>query len=330
MFAKQNFDGGSYFPFSESRMKLDSAALPASAATGPDHPTARIVDSPMPRGKPFRAGRIPPRAIDLRILAADAFFWGKRPTPPRPLTRPEHVVIWLTHGRMLLQFPGQDLHLNAGDVQHIPAGTAFATMPYDNCRGHVLVIGRTLAEQALPALPERGLAARLGHFQAQLAATVGDLARAVQDPASGARRTLISTLSAMLRQMPPRGPARGDHGGGARPDAPLVARMTELLQRRQSEQWTIAELAAELQCSTAMLDQVCLATRGCRAIDLANRIRLETAFEALRSTTESPAHIAARLGYSSHAHLARACVAATGRSPEAFRAQSGWSASSWS
>lgn len=260
----------------------------------------------------------------LRLIRLDDFIWGSRNMPPRPQTRPDHVLLWLTAGRLSLRFPGRDLTLSAGDLHYIPPGTAFATLPDAGCRGHVALIARPLADQAMPALPPRGLGARTGPFEAQIMDFLRTLPAGTASRPTAADHQRIGQLSVLLQQLPPRIDSHAAHPAlAAQPDGALIARFTALVQGNLRGDHSIADLARNLDCSAAALDQTCLATRGCRAVDLVNRIRLERAFDSLRHTRQSPAQIAAECGYSSHAHFTRACVAATGRSPEAFRTQSG-------
>lgn len=330
MFNKHQFSEENQFPFSPSRLRpaLDQAEVNnprlfpvhAPAGQGPRPPDAA---GAAPEQRPFRAGRIAPPTVLLRLIPLDDFVWGSQHMPPRPRTRPDHVLLWLTGGRMRLQFPGRDLLLSAGDLHHIPPGTAFASMPGEGCRGHVALIAPPLADQAAPALPRCGLAAGIAPFEGQVMDCLRALlAEGAGRPTADGRRR-IGQLSALLQQLPPRIASHAAHPAlAARPDGALIARFGALVRDNLCGDPTIADLARQLDCSAAALDRACLATRGCRAVDLVNRIRLERAFEALRHSRRSPAQIAAECGYSSHAHFTRACVAATGRSPEAFRAQS--------
>lgn len=329
MLHTSQFQEENHFPFSPFRLRpaLDQAEVnnprlcptrPSTAQETPWQDCYTTLSDP----RPFRAGRISPPSVLLKLVRLDDFVWGSRNVPPRPRTRPDHVLLWLTEGRALLQFPGRDMTLTAGDLHHIPPGTAFATIPAAGCRGHVALIARPLADLAAPPLPPNGLAARLALSGQPSETRVMDCLRALLT--EGADRQHMTQLSLLLQQLPPRSSHHTTHMALAmRPDGALIARFSTLVRENLCNDWTIADLGRQLGCSAAALDQACLATRGCRAIELVNRIRLERAFEALRHTRHSPAQIATECGYSSHAHFTRACVAATGRSPEAFRAQCG-------
>ena len=292
----------------------------AAAATPFPSEVWDAVDAPAARRQIWQAGRGRAAHRPVTLLPLVSFVWGGGETLPRPQTRGDHVLLWVTVGRLRVQLPARELRLMAGDLYYIPAGTAFATMPGPETRGHVAIIPRTLAEKASPALPAAPLTAELGEHEPQLITALRRLASA-----TGPEPGPISLLASCLSGLAPRpSDLRGAEAAApSRPDKSLIARFRATVLAQLGGDWTIADIARDLDCSAGALDQACLATQGCRAVDFVNRLRLEQAFEALRTTEENPARIAARLGYVSHAHLARACVAATGRTPEVFRAQSG-------
>ena len=303
------------FPFTSPGFK-GVAAFPATPAP--------IEDSDAPRRRRqggWQAGRRPAAHRPLKLLPLASFVWGSDGTPPRPQIRSDHVILWVMSGRVRLRFPARDQTLGAGDLHYIPAGTAFAALPGPDDQGHVAILPRGLAELAWPGLPTATLATEIALEGPRLLTILRDLAAATGPDAGG-----VGLLARCIAGLPPR-VRRDSHADAlacSRPDMSLIARFRDLvLSRMGSDQSTIAELARDLHCSTGALDRACQATQGCRAIDFVNRLRLERAFQALRDGQESPVRIAERLGYVSHAHFARACVAATGRTPEIFRAQSG-------
>lgn len=102
----------------------------------------------------------------------------------------------------------------------------------------------------------------------------------------------------------------------------MVDRFLALAGGQLGRGQTVADLADAMGITTATLDRACHAARGRRAVDLLNDLRLERAARLLRESRQSPTQIAHDLGYSSLGHFTRAFAAATGRSPEVFRAQS--------
>lgn len=135
------------------------------------------------------------------------------------------------------------------------------------------------------------------------------------------RRALASDLSRCLSQLEPARDERLEAAAHTRHDRALLDRFLAMAAARLDYRGSIADLAGEMGTTTAALDRACIAGRGRRAIEVIHDLRLERAVALLRKTDLGPARIAADLGYSSHAHFTRAFVAATGRTPENFRAQ---------
>lgn len=335
VFDNRNFQGD--FPFSASLLRHVSAQAgqdrPGDATSGggdqgenPAPDGREIADVPPPRPaaggltQPRRprpsAGRILPPPPPLRLLRLETFVWGGAALPPEPRTRPDHTLIWITEGRLHLDFPRRHHLMQDGDLRHIPPGTAFAAMPAGHVRGHVLLVPAALARSTRPALPRDGLAGHAGAAARDLRVLLTCLGKA--DAARTA--TLLDQLSQRLQQLDALPPGRPPVTRRT-PDAGLLGRYLKLAEARLGEVGSLADLADELGTTTALLDLACLGLRGRRAIDLWHDLRLERAVALLRHTPQSPAEIAAGLGYSSLAHFTRAFVAATGRTPEAFRAQ---------
>ncbi|WP_347138773.1 AraC family transcriptional regulator [Paracoccus sp. SSK6] len=320
------------FPFSASRIRsgrplqvsgVNAPVIPEAPERLPDVLSATPpIDSPVPAAMQpaLREGHPIGRQHGMRILPMEAFVWGSRTQPPQPRTRPDHVLIWVTEGRAQFDLPRDRFCLRAGDLRHIPAGTAFAALPAKGARGHVVLISTRLGTQADPPLPDRIMAAHVGSHAAQLDATLRAIAVETPDSDPAMLACLLNLLSLRLRQLAPSKP----HGAWESnlPDLPLIDRFQALARQRLGECPLVAELAAELGSSTLLLDQACLAAHGKRAVELVHDLRLECAARMLRETTQPVQRIAADLGYSSHAHFTRAFVSATGRRPEVFRAQS--------
>lgn len=297
----------------------DPASIAVTASIQSNKPVSTI---PASLRSIARAGRPVPRQSGVRILPLGTFVWGSKSLPPGPRTRPDHTLIWVTQGRMRLTFPRDEQVLRPGDLRYIPAGTAFAAVPTDGAEGHVALIAPNMMRTAEPPMPGGTLAARTGLHGPDLLAALDQLAAEAgrADPAT--LRCLASLLSLRLNQLEQ---GRGDRQAGsmrARHDRPLLDRFLVVALARLSEGGSIADLADEMGTTTAALDSACMAARGRRAIEVMHDLRLERAVDLLRKSDQRPARIASDLGYSSHAHFTRAFVAATGRTPETFRAQS--------
>jgi len=81
----------------------------------------------------------------------------------------------------------------------------------------------------------------------------------------------------------------------------------------------VASLAAELRCSPGHLSKLFHDEVGERIVEHINRLRLESAIEALRNTTLSVKEIAAACGYEGANYFARVFRKATGSSPHEYR-----------
>lgn len=268
-----------------------------------------------------RAGRPAAHQSGLRLLPMEAFVWGSRSLPPQPRTRPDHTLIWVTDGRMQVDFPRRHHVMRLGDLRLIPAGTAFAALPGTDARGHVALIPAHLARLASPRFPDKALAAHIGQHGPQLLATLHDLAAEARAPESDTIACLMNLLSLRLGQLDPQRRIRQTRIA-QQPDRPLVERFLTLAAQSLGSCDLVAEMAQQLNTTTAALDRSCVAARGRRAIELVHELRLERAVDLLRNSDQRPDRIASELGYTSHAHFTRAFVAATGRVPEVFRAQS--------
>lgn len=310
-----NRNFGATFPFSPSGLR----DLVAEAG---EHLAPVVADlAPQVARRPAPLGRAVPPSLPARLLPLAAFVWGSRALPPQPRTRADHTLIWVTGGRMHLDYPRHHHRMLAGDLRFVPAGTAFAALPMQGAKGHVALLPAALTAHMGTAIAA-GIAAQVGPEASRLLALLRGLTR--PDPATTAQ--LAAGLAACLGGLAPERTCLPDRPAAAQ-DRGLVERFLDLAGQRLGDGGSLAELASELHSSMAMLDRACIAARGRRAIDLVHDMRLEHAVRSLRQGTESPARIAVRLGYTSHAHLTCAFIAATGRTPEAFRAQPGRSSS---
>lgn len=331
------------FPFSSGRLQQTSpipgsraheAALAAAGINGagiPDSDAREYADVPSRPGPDvaalprlrllagMRINRPPARQRPVRLSPLASFVWGSAALPPQPRTCPDHALIWVTGGQMQLEFPRQKHRLIAGDLRLIPAGTAFAALPMPGAEGHVALIPCTPEPGLEPALPRDGLAAQVGDQAAPLLALLRDLSAA---PGGAALRAALTRLASCLALLDPARPERPAESRTSQ-NRPLVEDFLTLARATLGSCASVAELAEELRTTTAALDRACIAARGRRAVELIHEARLERAVELLRRSDHRPARIATELGYSSHAHFTRAFVAATGRSPDAFRAQLG-------
>lgn len=262
-----------------------------------------------------RIRRVAPPPGPVRLLPLAAFVWGSRALPPQPRTRADHTLIWVTSGRLHLDFPRRHYPMRPGDLRFIPAGTAFAALPMQGAQGHVALLPADLMASVTAGL-SAGLAASVGPEGSRLLMLLRRMTQIDRAAAAGHAAELASCLGGLMQDQP-----RPAEQVTAPQNRGLVERFLELAGQRLGEGGSLAEMASELRSSMAALDRACIAARGRRAIELIHDLRLEHAAILLRQGSDTPAQIAVRLGYSSHAHFTRAFIAATGRTPEVFRAQ---------
>ncbi|QFG35278.1 AraC family transcriptional activator of pobA [Paracoccus pantotrophus] len=319
-----------------------NVALTPAAFGRPLAPAPCLAPSPFrdllpgPAG-PGQAAALQPRCAlpggrpggGLRLIPLAGLHWGgpvRSPAAPRsPRVRGDHVLLRPTGGTVAIMFPGHHHVLPAGRIAFIPAGTAFSLNPPPEVHGLALLIppamcrGLTLPQGLRHGLPG---AADAELLDAAMTALGAGMPRAPAQNAATARG--LGLIAAVLSRL-------GDgQGAGLAPSAPSPAGLAEaraltghFLQLAQAELQsgqTIAELALRLGCSQAQLDRACRLSRGRSALELLYDLRLQCASKALRDGDLPMAQIAARLGYSGLGHFMRAFLAATGRTPQAYRA----------
>lgn len=327
------------FPFSPTRLTVPPHARTAiGAVTAPVIPetghqprpwhagTASLGRIMVPDALTVRSGpasrRLTPRRTGLRLVPLAAFVGGVgNGAQALPRTRPDHTLIWVASGRMRLHFPRHVVVLGAGEVRFIPAGTAFATRSHPDADGHVLMIAPDLTAQMDPPLPGTMIGGNVGPAGAALLVNLRELAdEAARNPDPRALACHLNLLSLRLSRLEP----EQGHIPGARPasaDRPLVDRFLALAAIQIGSWQTLADQAQDLGTTLTQLDRACLEARGLRAVDLLHELRLERAAELLRHTDRPTPRIAQDLGYASQTHFTRVFVAATGRTPDAYRQQ---------
>lgn len=288
-------------------------AIPSDAAR-PVETTPHV--PALPRGRP---------GDGLRLIPLAGFHWGGpvrgRKTPPSPRVRGDHVLLRPVAGAVSIAFPRQSDVLPAGRIAFIPAGTAFALSPPPEIEGQALLIPPAwIGSQPLPKAFRSGWpaaedAALLG--PAMLALAQGAARDPGGDSATPYQLGLIAVALTRLENRAGLADPRRDNLAGARP---LTERFLDLAGQEMAANRTIAEMARSLGCSLAQLDRACRQSRGRSALELLYDMRLQLATEALRLSTRPINEIAEALGYAGLGHFMRAFLAATGRTPEGYRA----------
>ena len=339
LWERTGWTGG--FPFSQTHLRPQGRGtgerIDVTAASVPDAGLPPMRQSPWLR-KVAPAGRIhvpdalavrtgpttrryAPRKASIRLFPLGAFTWGSQGAPTHPRTRPDHTLIWVTHGMMRLDLPRRTAMVSPGDVRYIPAGTAFAATPQTGAEGHVLTISPELTADVDPALPRTMTAGGVGSAGPAFLVNLQEL---VSESAGTADRHALTChlnlLSLRLSRLDP----EQDHTTSrtvAKADRPLVDQFMALAEQDLGSWRTLADLAQDLGTTLTQLDRACQDSKGRRAVELLHELRLERAAELLRHTDKPMGRIAVDLGYASQTHLTRAFVEATGRTPEVFRAQ---------
>jgi len=297
-------------------MAWPPSPCPSSRPPSSRSPSLRAA-SPLPTGE--RAGE------GLRLMPLAGFHWGgpagAPAAPPRPRVRGDHVLLRPTGGQVTIVFPRHNHPLPAGRLAFIPAGTAFSLRPPAETRGLALLIppgccrGLALPPGFRHGLPRAEDALLIDPAMQGLAAGMAG------DPAPEAVRAsrlgLIAVALSRLEDRPGTPDAATGRPAGARS---LTEAFLQLARAELHRNQTIAEIARKLGCSLAQLDRACRASRGRSALDLLYDLRLQHATQALRDGNRPVAEIAAGLGYAGLGHFMRAFLAATGRTPEAYRA----------
>lgn len=289
---------------------------PGESAKDATSQPADTKPTPLPRGRP---------GDGLRLIPLAGLHWGGpargRTAPPSPRVRGDHVLIRPTSGAVRIEFPRLGHVLVAGHIAFIPAGTAFSMKPPPEIEGQALLIppawtrGQPLPNGFRSGLPAPEDAALLE--PAILALAEGAAHGPGGNGATPFQLGLIAVALSRLDDRPGGAEARQGALAGARP---LTERFLGLARCEMDGNRTIAEMARALGCSLAQLGRACRHSRGRSALELLYDLRLQLATEALRDTTHPIAEIATSLGYAGLGHFMRIFLAATGRTPEDYRA----------
>jgi AraC-like DNA-binding protein len=137
------------------------------------------------------------------------------------------------------------------------------------------------------------------------------------DPAGELAEQVVRLVAAMLARHVPERVASG------RP--PTAAAHRLLVRRAQAEMLAdpaagLVELGRRVGCSPHHLSRVFSRLTGGSVTAYRNRLRVSRALERIAGGEPDLAVLAAELGFSDHAHMARTIRAATGQTPSACRA----------
>ena len=157
---------------------------------------------------------------------------------------------------------------------------------------------------------------------ALIASTVREIAARVEMPAPGTQAILGRLMELLFIEVLRRHIARlpaGSKGWFAALNDPIVGRTLQLLHADPARRWTIDQIAREVGSSRTVVAERFKALLGRPPIDYVTSWRIQLAGERLLIGNESPASIAASVGYESETAFIRAFKRITGMTPGSWR-----------
>lgn len=223
-------------------------------------------------------------------------------------------------------FPGENFELTSGEVCVMPRGVPHGEVaragsePFENVV--VCFYNETVAIHVARELtPGRPGVADIHFFTTvfygdltEYLNRIGELRfRAPKVSATAIKGLLLAEFSLLLALVEEHTPQRFS-------ETERVFRCQWLIRNNlEDAELGVAGLAAELKCSPGHLSKAFQQETGERIVVHINRLRLQNAIEALRSTTLSVKEIAAACGYDDANYFARVFRQSTGRSPHEYR-----------
>jgi len=242
-----------------------------------------------------------------------------------------HQLIFVLKGRGVVLADGRRSQYRPPAIVLMPAGTVHGFEFEPGTKGHVISVSddllRGLAQReaggtglfAQPATLEM----RAGRLHGtDLAQSVRMLAREFARPYAGDGLALhgwLEVLLGNLLRLTSGLPNPADPVVGQRRQ--LMARFSEILERRFRDNQSVADFAAALHISESRLRSVCLATTGQSPIQLIHARILLEAKRQLHYTSNPIGEIAYGLGFEDPAYFTRFFSRLVGMSPRAFRSR---------
>lgn len=258
-----------------------------------------------------------PETSQVRMMAIPRLAAGGRWRVEAMRSLSEPCLLWFTKGQGRITYAGVTRGYTAHNAIFIPAGVMHGFEVGPQVFGSALFFGR---DHGLP-LPKdpQHLRIREVHGQQEVNVLLDMIQRELDASTPGherAARHYLGLLGVWLERQVARGAA-----DNMRPDAArrLVARYTDLLERRFRAGAGVGEIAAELGVTPTHLTRCCRQTSGRTAIDLLQDRRIFEACRLLSETRTPVGKVGAGVGFASAAYFARAFHQRTGLSPTAFR-----------
>ncbi len=250
-----------------------------------------------------------------------------------------HQMIFVLKGHGVVMADGRRSQYRPPAILVIPAGTVHGFEFEPGTQGHVISVSVDLMgsvaqrEPGLTALLSRPLTieARADDLHAtDLAQGVRMLAREFARPHAAHGLALhgwLEVLLGNLLRLASVQPNPADPVVGRRRQ--LMARFSDLLERRFRDNHGVAHFARALHVSESRLRSVCLASTGQSPIQLIHARVLLEAKRQLRYTNSPVSEIAYAVGFEDPAYFTRFFSRLTGESPRAFRRRGAGATAGW-
>lgn len=253
----------------------------------------------------------------FRLIAIPRLAAGGRWRVEAMRSLSEPCFLWFTKGQGRITIAGQTRGYTAHNGIFIPAGVMHGFEVGAQVFGTAVFFGRDSGVD----LPKEPLHLRIRdvHSQQELNVTLDAIQRELDADTPGHARAAqahLGLLGVWIERQAARAP-----GDGQKPDAArkLVARFTDLMERRFRTGAGVGDLAGELGVTATHLTRCCRLTCGRSAIDLLQDRRIFEARKLLAETKLPVNSIGSSLGFASAAYFTRAFQHRTGASPTAFR-----------
>jgi AraC family transcriptional activator of pobA len=233
-----------------------------------------------------------------------------------------HQVLLIEAGGGSATLDGRAQRLGRMHVVNVPVGHVHGFSFEPGTQGWVVTIAAELLDEALLASEGlRGVLSRSAVVRgtAQIRTAMKQIF-AEHAGRNFARAHILRALSAALIGLVARELAGASRGGSAA-DSGLFRRFEALLEGHYAERWSVSDYAQALSVTPTHLNRVTRAATGDTASHLILNRTVREARRHLVYTNLPVSTIAYALGFDDPAYFSRVYAAATGRSPQAFRAQ---------
>ncbi len=252
------------------------------------------------------------RLIPLPRLAANGRW---RVEAMRSLSEP--CILNFTKGMGRITVAGVTRGYSAGTIVYIPPGCMHGFEVGPQVLGTAVFLGSD-TKLHLPQMPQH-IRLRDVVAQQEMTMMLEMITRELDAGTDAAQRAAQHYAGLMSVWLERQAAAAGV--SAQKPDAAhrLVARFSDVMEKRFRSGAGVAEIAAELGVTPTHLTRCCRAASGRSAIEILQDRRLFEARQMLSETKLPVGHISAALGFTSAAYFTRAFQNQTGVSPSAFR-----------